>query len=309
MIYTHSKLLFGVCLTIGLFFSACQQSSFENKPENLARVGNNYLTIAEAKADIPDFILAEDSLKALQRYRDEWIQQQLLLEEANRLGLPQKQEIQKQLQRAREEVLRRALKEYVMSSQKGNMTISDEEARSYYQANKDQFVLDEQFVKFRYVKTRTIKEARAARQDLLDGIPWNEVARQYAIDPEVAINESQQYWPISMAVQNIDIMNRYLNIIGQREISPIQRVNGVYHFVQLMDTRAKGEQPDLDWLMEQIKEWMILNKRRRNFSSFTKNLYLKAKSNNEVETFNVLPTKSNQKTTLNDTLESNSTNE
>jgi hypothetical protein len=154
-----------------------------------------------------------------------------------------------------------------------------------------------------------MKAARAARQDLLDGVPWPEVANQYGINPKLSITESEQYWPISVALKDIDIMNRYLNIIGQSEISPIQRVNGIYHFVQLMDTKSEGEQPDLDWLMSQIKDWMKINNHRRNFSSYVQNLYLKAKSNNEVKTFNVLPTNTNSNSTAQDTLKSTSTNE
>lgn len=299
----------GCFLGLILFCSSCQQST-NNQAENvLARVGSNYLTIQQATAAIPDFVLAEDSVNALYRYREDWIRQQLLLQEANRLGLNQKKEIREKLQKARQEVLREALKDYVIHTSEDEIQITDNEARSYYQANKDKFELNEDFVQFRHMKTETIRAARAARQDLLDGVPWPEVARQYAINPEVTINESKQYWPISMAAQGVDIMHRYLTIIGQSEISPIQRVGGVYHFVQLMDKRTEGEQPDLDWLIEQIKDWMILNKRRRNFSSYVKNLYLKAKSNNEVETFNVLPSKSNPKTTTEDTLESNSANE
>lgn len=305
----HIKLLFAACIGISLLVLSCKKTSPGSSENTLARVGNKYLTTEQAKQNIPDFVLADDTANALHRYREEWIRQQLVLQEANRLGLAQKEEVQQKLQKAREEVLRQALKNYITGSQQDDLEISDDEARSYYQAHKEQFVLNEDYVKFRYMRTQTLKEARAARQDLLDGIPWPEVAQEYSLNPEVAINESDQYWPISMAVKNIDIMNRYLNIIGQKEISPIQRVNGVYHFVQLMDTRSEGEQPDLDWLIEQIKDWMILNKRRRNFSSYVKNLYLKAKSNNEVETFNVSPTKSNQKTTVEDTLESNSTNE
>lgn len=296
-------------LGLVLFGASCQQST-NNQSENvLARVGSDYLTMQQATAAIPDFVLAEDSVNALYRYREDWIRRQLLLQEANRLGLNQKKEIREKLQKARQEVLREALKDYVIQTSENDIQITDNEARSYYQANKDKFELDEDFVQFRHMKTETIRAARAARQDLLDGVPWPEVARQYANNPEVAINESKQYWPISMAAQGVDIMHRYLTIIGQSEISPIQRVDGVYHFVQLMDKRTEGEQPDLDWLIEQIKDWMILNKRRRNFSSYVKNLYLKAKSNNEVETFNVLPSKSNPKTTTEDTLESNSANE
>lgn len=309
MIYTHIKLLLLAGLGIVFFAISCQKSKPDSSEQTLARVGNQYLTVQQATEDIPDFVLAEDSVNALHQYRQDWIRQQLMLQEANRLGLSQKEEVQQKLQKARNEVLRQALRDYIVASQQKDLEISDNEARSYYQANKDQFLLEEDYVKFRHMKTQTLKSARNARQDLLGGIPWPEVAREYSINPEIAINESEQFWPISMAAKNIDIMNQYLNRIGQNEISPIQRVNGVYHFVQLTETRSEGELPDLEWLIEQIKEWMVINNHQRNFSSYVKNLYLKAKSNNEVETFNVLPTKSNQNPTVKDTLESNSANE
>ena len=290
-------------------FSSCQQTTQQNTEDALARVGNEYLTIDQAIGDIPEAVLSEDSVEALTQYRDNWVRQQLLVQEAKRLGLDQKPEIQQKMERARQEILRQALKDYVLASNEKEMQITDEQARTYYQANKEQFVLEEDFVQFRHMRTKTIKEARNARQDLLDGVPWPEVARTYAINPSTVISESDQYWPISMAVQDIDIMNRYLTVIGQNEISPIQRVNGVYHFVQLMEIRSEGDHPNLEWLIERIKDWMTLNNRQRNFSYFVKNLYLKAESNNEVETFNVLPTKPNQNSTLDDTLENNSTNE
>ncbi|NIT56685.1 MAG: hypothetical protein GWN00_10765 [Aliifodinibius sp.] len=302
---------FYLLIIVGTVFSlvSCQQTSQQNVEDALARVGNEYLTVDQAVDDIPDAVISEDSVEALTQYRDNWIRQQLLLQEAQRLGLEQKPAIQQKIEQAREEILRQALKDYVLASNESDLQITDEKARTYYQANKEQFVLEEDFVKFRHMRTSTIKKARNARQDLLDGVPWPEVARTYAINPSTVISESDQYWPISMAAQDIDIMNRYLKVIGQNEISPIQRVNGIYHFVQLIETRSEGDHPNLEWLIEQIKDWMTLNNRQRNFSSFVKNLYLKAQSNNEVETFNVLPTKPNQNSTRDDTLENNSTNE
>ncbi|NGP89081.1 peptidyl-prolyl cis-trans isomerase [Fodinibius halophilus] len=300
-----SFLSIAIC-TVLLF---CTRTAPVDKDNVLARVGTKYLTIEEAQQSVPAFLLQQDSVGTLKNYRDEWIQQQVLLQEAKRLGLPQKKAVQKKLQKAQQEVLREALRKYIIASKKEELTISDEEARTYYQAHKKQFALDEEFVQFRHIRARTLKEARSAKQDLLGGVSWAEVAHKYAINPKSALDKAEQYWPISMALNDINIMNRYLNIIGQNEISPIQRVNGVYHFVQLIDSRAKGELPDLDWLLDKIKDWMVLNKQRRNFSSYVKNLYLKAKSNNEVETFNVTPTQTNPTTTFEDTLESNSTDE
>lgn len=291
------------------FIVSCNQSAKNSSEGALARVGTNYLTVEQATENIPDFVLAEDSVKALLQYREDWIREQLLLQEANRLQLAQKEEVQQKLQQAREEILRQSLKDYVIGTTQNEFEISDNEARSHYQANKEQFVLNEDYVKFRHLRTNTLSEARSARQDLLRGVPWPEVAKEYSIDSEVAINKSSQFWPLSMAAKEIDIMNSYLHRIGQNEISPIQRVNGVYHFVQLTEIRSEGEHPDLDWLIEEIKDWMITDNHQRNFSSYVKNLYLKAQSNNELETFNVLPTQTNQNPTVDDTLESNSTDE
>lgn len=289
--------------------SACNSVTRDDQPERLARVGNEYLTLQQARDHIPEFILKEDSISALRSYRDRWIEQRLMLQEAERLQLRQRPEIQEKLREAQQEVLNQALKDVVISNFDDNLEVTDEEARNYYQAHKDQFVLNERFVQFRHMVAPDIEAARAAKRELMQAVPWPEVARSYSLNPEAKITESEQFWPISMALADINIMNRYLQIIGQTEISPIQRVNGNYHFVQLIESRAEGEHPELDWLMEQIKDWLALDKRRRHLSSYVKNLYLKAESNNEIDTYNVLQTNSNTQTGSTDTLETNQTNE
>ena len=305
----YQILILLILVVLGYLFASCEQSMQRDTENALARVGNEYLTLDQAADEIPGHVLAEDSINAMKQYRESWVRQQLLLQEATRLGLHQKPAIQKKIDQARDEVLRQALRDYVLANVEEELEVSDEQARSYYQKNKDQFVLEEDYVQYRHLRTKTLTDARNARQDLLDGVSWPEVVEEYAIDPSAALSEADQYWPISMAAQGIDIMNRYLNVIGQSEISPIQRVDGIYHFVQLMDTKSEGNQPNLNWLTDQIKDWLTLNNRQRNLSSYIKNLYLKAESNNEVETFNVLQPKSNQNTTVQDTLENTSTNE
>lgn len=287
----------------------CNSGTPEDRPERLARVGNEYLTVEQARDRIPEYIMQEDSISALRSYRDRWIEQRLMLQEAERLQLRQRPEVQQKLREAQREVLTQALSDVVISNFEENLEVTDEEARNYYQAHKDQFVLNERFVQFRHMVAEDIESARAAKRELMQAVPWPEVARKYSLNAEAKITESEQFWPISMALGDINIMNRYLQIIGQTEISPIQRVNGNYHFVQLIESRAEGEHPELDWLMEQIKDWLALDKRRRHLSSYVKNLYLKAESNNEIDTYNVLQTNPNTKSGSTDTLETNQTNE
>ncbi len=302
------KILLTVSLTLFVFYG-CNSSIPGDDVKRLARVGNDYLSLEQARSQIPDFMLQQDSIGALNSFRETWIENQLMLHEAERLQLRQDEEIRRKLQKAQQEVLTQALKDVVISNYEDELVVSDEEARNYYQAHKEQFILNERFVQFRHLVAEDIESARAAKRELMQAVPWPEVARKYSLNAEAKITESEQYWPISMAASDISIMNRYLKVIGQTEISPIQRVNGNYHFVQLMESRAKGDHPDLDWLMQQIKDWLILDKRRRHFSSYVKNLYLKAQSNNEVDTYNVLPTNTKFESSSTDTLENNETNE
>ncbi|MDZ7714940.1 MAG: peptidyl-prolyl cis-trans isomerase [Balneolaceae bacterium] len=298
---------FFLLITVTAFaFGGCNSNGRDSDAKELARVGNEYLTLDEAINEIPEFVLSQDSIKALSDYREKWIERQIVLQEAQRLQLAQSEEVRKRIQKAEEEILKQALKEAILQKFNNNLKISDQEAQNYYQAHKDQFILNERFVKFRHIETNDLESARAARRDLARGISWPEVARDYSINPEAAIRSSEQYWPISIALSDLDIMNDYLRRIGHTERSVIRRIGENYHFVQLMDSRAAGEHPDLDWLIEQIKEWLVLDKRNRHFSSYVKNLYLKAQSNNEITIYNVLKKNtsniSNEKT---DTLESN----
>lgn len=279
-------------LMVLLFFGCTGPNTYPDS-ETLARVGDHILTVDAAREQIPDFILQEDSISAYRNITEEWVRKQVILQEARRLQLHRDREVQKRLQRLEEEILTQALKEYVLGNYEGEVTVTDEEARNYYQANKNQFVLNERFVRFRHMVTNSIESARGAKRDLMRGIEWPEVAREYAVNPEAQIQQSEKFWPISMALNEIGIMNRMLQRIGITEISPIHRVGSQYHFVQLVETRAEGDHPDLDWLIDQIKEWLILEKRRRHFNSYVKNLYLKAQSNNEIDTYNVYNSNSN----------------
>lgn len=307
-IATYPLQLWYICGFIVLTVIACDHSAVEEKGEIIARTGDEYLTLEQAKKAIPPFIYKQDSAYALEQYRRQWIQHKLVLKEADRLDLRQHAEVQDKLQEAQHEVLREALQAHIITSQV-DTAITDEEARAYYESHKEHFELFEQYVQFRHLKTENIEDARTAKRALLAGTSWEEVADNYAMEPPAAIRSAEKFYPVSSALEDIDIMNRYLQIISINEISPIQRVNGVYHFVQLTDRREESDPADLEWILDKVKNWIILDKRQRKFNSYLKNLYLKAESNNEIEVYNVLLSNSNSNNTPADSLESNPTNE
>jgi hypothetical protein len=253
----------------------------------LAKVGSTVLTKSEARANIPVIVFEQDSVLAYESYREDWIQKQILLQEAYRLRVHRQSDVIDRLDQIRSDYIANATQEYILAELGNDMTVSDEEARSYYQENKDSFVLEERYIRFRHLRASSYQDAQDARQDLLRGITWEIVLDNFSVNPDNALRESERFWPESVAASEYQVLNRYLGVIGQSEISVIEQFGNEFHFVQLLEERAAGDHPDLDWLIDQIKDWLILEKKRIAFNTYVKNLYLQAQANNEIETYYV----------------------
>jgi hypothetical protein len=270
-----------------ILFTGCEAAfQYDDSPE-LASVGNQSLTINEALEQIPESVLRQDTLAAIQSFIDQWVENQVAVQHSERVGLSRNRDIQLKLERNRRQILESALKEYILAQNLDDIEVTREEAQNYYQAHRDQFILDERYVRFRHITTRTRTEADNANRALMRGDDWEEILQQYSVNPDRQLRESNQFWPISMAAENIPMLNRYLNVIGLSERSPIHFHGGMYHFVQLLEERPAGDHPDLEWLIPQITEWLKLEKARRITNSYMRNLYLEADANNEISKANV----------------------
>jgi hypothetical protein len=236
---------------------------------------------------IPADILRQDSVEAIKQYQSTWVEQQVLENEARRIGLNNNRDFQQRVERLKSQLLQSALRDAIINQHRDELEVSIEDAQNYYQANKDRFILDERYVRFRHMTTRTRVEADNAQRDIMRGNSWQDVANRYSINPELQIRESERFVPISMAASDVPRMNRFLNQIGITEISPIQQYGGNFHFVQLMEERPEGDHPDLDWLIEQITQWLYLERAKRVINSYKRNLYLQAEANNEIDKMNV----------------------
>lgn len=270
-----------------LLFSGCQRLQSAEEDPTLASLGGEQLHLSQALADIPPALLARDTIAAIRQYQENWIERQILLQEAERAGLQRNREFQYRLDRMRAELLVQMMQDALLERNMEQLEVSDEEARNYYQANRERFRLEERYVRFRHLTAANQGDAASARQQILNGVPWEEVARRYSLFPDRQIEQSERFTPVSMAFPDLPPMRDMLDIIGITEISPIRSFGGYYHFVQLMEERPEGDHPELDWLIDQIRDWLYLEKSRRFLNSYRRNLYLQAEANNEIEILDV----------------------
>ena len=253
----------------------------------VAEVGPDRLFLAEARSNIPEFLWKQDSVKALSDYTNRWVKQSLLSQEARRIGLDQNPEIVNKIRNAQSDILNESFKSIILSQAGDHLQVTMDEVRAYYESHRDQFVLEENYIRFRHLVTATLPESRSAKEDLLRGIPWVDVVEKYAINKSETLRNETRFHPVSIALRDVPVMQEYIRLIGIREISAIRAYNNQFHFIQILEERPKGDHPDIEWVLDKIKEWLVIEKRRKYLSNFEQNLFLQSEANNEIQIHNV----------------------
>lgn len=265
----------------GLLLS-CKPEVTQPDEEVIARVGDSRLNLNETLYRIPSLLLEQDSLTAIENFRNNWIRRELLHQEALRLGLDKNPAIISIINTTVKDILSQSLIDH-MISQSGDIQVSRQEAVAYYESHKDQFKLDEPHVRFRHLIAESIPDAENARQDLLRGISWENVVEQYAVNKQDALRDASVFHPLSLSLVNAPPLDQYIRRMGINEISPIQRIGTRYQFVQLIERKSEGELPDLSWILDQVEDWLLLDKKRRLVSSYEQQLIRRAQANKEIQ--------------------------
>jgi len=274
-------------LLLAFLLAGCDTNFQQTDSPVLARAGGETLTLQMALDEIPASILQQDTIQAVDQFTEQWINSAVTVEHAQNIGLARTPEVTRKIERVRQQILEQALKDYIIDRNINEIEVTREEAQTYYQTHKDQFTLDEKYIRYRHITTQTRTDADNANRALMRGEDWREILNNYSVNPDLQFRQSQQFWPISMAGGDVPMLNNYLNVIGLTERSPIYFHRSEYHLVQLMEERPAGDNPDLDWLIPQIEEWLKLEKARRITNSYIRNLYLEANANNEIDRKNV----------------------
>ncbi|MDI6401655.1 peptidyl-prolyl cis-trans isomerase [Balneolaceae bacterium ANBcel3] len=264
---------------------SCNGRTTSDDDTVLAVLGPHTLTLEDVKRNTPSELFAQDSLRIIEQYRNNWIRKQLKAREARRLGLDQAELVRERIQRAEETILVDAFNEAVY--RQISDPVSRSEAQSYYEANKDKFILAEQTIRYRHMIASSLENAQNARNALQRGVSWNDVANRYSVNAQHAVALSGQFHPVSDAASGYPQMHSFLQRMGVTEISPIRRINDHFHFVQLIENRDPGEHPEMEWIIDQITEWLTLDRRRKHLRSVEQNLFLQAEANNELIIYDI----------------------
>lgn len=235
--------------------------------QNVAVVNGKAIPKSRADAFIEELVKqGQQNTPQLQSLvRQELIDREILVQEAERRGLSRKNDIQFQISNARQEVLINAL----VQDQLTKSPITDAEVKAEY----DRLTQGNAGKEFRarHILVETENEAKAVIEQLKKGGKFEEIAKKQSKDPGSAAQGGDLDWadvnsfvePFSKAVAGLEK--------GKLTEAPIQTQFG-WHVIRLDDVRT-AQPPAFDQVKDQIMEVL----RRKKLQDFQQQLKAKAK--------------------------------
>lgn len=256
------RLSFARASIAGLAFAAAGAAY----AQNIAVVNGKPISRARADAFIQELLKqGQQNTPELQTLvRQELVDREILVQEAERRGLPGKADIKFQLDNARQQVLINAL----VQDQLGKSALSDADIKAEY----DRLTQGESGKEYRarHILVEQEDEAKAIIAKLKQGSKFEELAKQ-SKDPGSAAKGGDLDWaganafvePFSKAMVALEK--------GKFTEAPVQSQFG-WHVIRLDDVRT-SKPPEF----EQVKEQLAESLQRRKLQEFQQQLKAKAK--------------------------------
>ena len=208
---------------------------------------------------------APDNEQLRSQVREALINNELLIQEANRSGIAKKAEVLQQIDITRQEVIANAVvAEHIRANQ-----VSDADIQKEYDRTKAQ-TGDREF-KARHILVATEDDARNALAELKKGVKFDEIAQKRSLDEGTRPKGGDLDWnvPSNFDKAFADAMVKLEK--GKMSEAPVRSRFG-FHIIQLEDVRPVNF-PPLAQVKQQIQQRLVGQK----VDSFIRELRAKAK--------------------------------
>lgn len=233
----------------------------------VARVGDARLTegdLAEALGDAPSGL---DSTTAREQVVEQWVQRELLVQEARAQGLDDDPAVRRLLAENERATLEAAALDAYFAQAPAEP--SEDELSAYYDAHRQALALREPYVRLRHLRVADrprAEHARAALDRALDSAYPDSlfalVAREYADDPEGAVAMAGEYVSEARLLALDQPLGERVAALPAGAQVAVVPVGRTFHVVQVVDRVPAGTVPPFRLVRDELAERLAVQRRR-----------------------------------------------
>ncbi len=248
--------------------TACSEP--EAECDFVARVGEACLSENDLVAALSSVPPGLDSTHAARQVVERWITDELLSQEALRRNLEEDPEVKRRMEENERSVLISTLVDRLYDEVE---PANEREIESYFERNIENLRLREPFLRIRYLNTSDSLTSIVA-VSVLDSIGgstnpdsvWLTAISDLSDDPETATVLSTSYFPESRLFRNIPYLRDAVAPLAAGQSGIVLTEDGFFHVIQLVDRVDAGTIPNLEWIIQDIQNRLLIDKRKQMYA-------------------------------------------
>ena len=202
------------------------------------------------------------------RLLEEAVNQKLLLNYANELNFEEEESFKKELNKLKENLLSQFMIRQILEK----ITVSDEEAKEFYDNNQDYFVTKEQ-VRASHILVNDNEKADELFEKISNGENFEELAKEHSSCPSSSVGGDLNFFRKGQMVPEFEEAAFNLSI---GEISKPVKTQFGYHIIKLTDKKDASVQ-DFENVKTSILQNLTAQKQHEAYNELMKNLKNKFK--------------------------------
>lgn len=277
-----------ILLTLSVSLFACKKAIQTDEPDALVKVNDRILTRNEVESLIPKGTTSADSLLLAESYIKKWVKDELVLKIAQRNLGSDKETIDKLVDAYRRSLLRYRYQEKLIQEKLSN-EIQESDVLTYYDTNKEKFVLDKNLIKGLFLKVPA------------DAPNLSEVKTWYKSGNVASLEKIEKYSIQNAAIYEYffdkwvdfdEIRNNIPNQISNPESflrtnKTLEVTDSSYcYLLNIRQVLLKGQVEPFEYAEPRIRE-ILINQRKLDFiKEFEEELYNDALDGGDVIFYN-----------------------
>jgi len=268
-------------LLIGIV--SCRQ--LDSPDDFVARVGNSYLLSSDIEYSLVNLTTGIDPIQARNQIITQWINNELLYQEALRRDLSNKESIKYRLEEsARSVLIEGMIAEYHNQS---DQEISLADIANYYEQNQEHLRFFESFVHVRHLSNPDRDSMdlamRLMSQNIVADSVFAALLERFSTAPDEQLRISQNYFLETRLFLNQPELSDLLQNTEAGSPPKLVLVDSLYHLLQVIDRSDHNSDPELPWIEEFIQEQLTIRLRKQHYTRSVKSLRVDAEFREEIE--------------------------
>lgn len=261
----------------------------EIKEDPIVRVHDQYLYASDLEGMITPEMSESDSAQRVERFINNWIKKQLLIQEASTKIEFDEAEIERKILDYKYSLMGYEYQSYYISKNL-NTEVTQEEIESYYNENIDNFILKQNIIRGRYIKlpngapkTNKIKQLiNSNREEDLEEL------NSYCLSFATTYQLNDSVWMVFDDVfKNSPLAEIPNKVQFLRNNQYVETSDDLFlYYLKIKEYRIHDNVSPLEFVSEEVKN-IIINKRKVELAkSLEEEVYERASKNNEFEIYN-----------------------